>query len=90
MRVKLLGIKETSGTFEGKPFHSVKLHIAEPFTAENSYGEETSVQSLKYDRLPFIFGKPIEVREIADFIGTTIDVSYNKNGGIDKVDLEAL
>lgn len=88
MRVKLLGMRETQGIFQDKPFHSLKLHISEPFTASDSYGEETSVHSIKFDRIPYIFGRPIEVKEIAMCVGLEIDISFDKNGTINKIDLE--
>lgn len=88
MKVKLLGFRETQGTFEGKPFHSVKLHICEPFTADNAYGSETSVQSIKYDRMPYIFGRPVELSELSTFVNSEIDVQYDKNGSLCKITLE--
>lgn len=90
MKVKLLGVRETQGTFEGKSFHSVKLHIAEPFTVDNSWGSETSVQSVKYDLIPFIFGKPVEVRDIGGLVGCDIDVQFDKNGTVFKIDIDTV
>ena len=81
-KARLLGIRETSGTFEGKPFHSIKFHISEPFNQENSWGQETSVQSVKYDRLPYILGRPMGLTELITFVGTEIDITYDKNGKV--------
>lgn len=84
-RAKLLGFKESSGTFEGKPYHSVKLHISEPFIGDNCFGSETSVQSLKYDNLPYIFGRPVPVSELVTYINSEIDISYDKNGKVTSI-----
>lgn len=81
-KVKFLGFRETQGTFEGKPFHSIKFHICEPFTSENAYGNETSIQSVKYDRLPFVLGRPMEISELATYVNSEADFQYDKNGTV--------
>ena len=89
-RARLLGVRETQGTFEGKPFHSVKLHIAEPFYADNSYGEETSIQSVKYERLPYVLrsnvpGLLIDFSGLVEHIGEYAEFQYDKNGSLTQV-----
>lgn len=84
-KVKFLGFKETQGTFEGRPFHSVKLHISEPFNSENAYGQETSIQSIKFERMPFIFGRPMEISELATYVGGEADFQYDKNGTVTQI-----
>ncbi len=83
-KVMLLGVREMQGDFQGRPFHTVALHIAEPFTKENSFGSEVSVQKVKYERLPFILSRPVDsVKDFADrFIGSNMDFSYDKDGKI--------
>ena len=81
-KAKLLGIRETQGEFQGKPFHSMKFHIAEPFSADKSWGQETSIQSVRYDRLPFILGRPMGFQELSTFVNTDIDITYDKNGSV--------
>lgn len=80
----LLGVREMQGKFEGRDYHTIALHIAEDFEKENSYGKEVSVQKVKYERLPFILSSPVEsVKDFAQkYIGSTIDISYNKDGGV--------
>lgn len=80
----LLGVREMQGEFQGKPYHSVALHIAEAFTKENSFGREVSIQKVKYERLPFILSSPVEsVKDFADkFIGSQLDIAYDKDGKI--------
>lgn len=81
-KVKFEGFKESQGTFEGKPYHSIKFHISEPFTSENAYGRETSIQSVKFDRLPFILGRPMELSELATYVGSQADFQFGKNGSV--------
>lgn len=88
-KVKFLGFKETQGTFEGKPYHSIKLHISEPFTSENAYGSETSVQSVKYDRMAFVFGRPMELSELATYVNSEADFQYDKNGAVVSIRFDA-
>lgn len=80
----LLGVREMQGKFEGRDYHTVALHIAEDFNKDNSYGKEVSIQKVKYERLPFILSSPVEsVKDFADrFIGSQLDISYDKDGKI--------
>lgn len=84
-KVKFEGFKESQGTFEGKSYHSIKFHISEPFTSENAYGRETSIQSVKFDRLSFILGRPIELSELATYVGADADFQYDKNGSVTSI-----
>lgn len=88
-KAMLLGVRELSGEFQGKSYHSVALHISENFDKEDSYGREVSVQKVKFERLPFILSRPVEsVKDFADkYIGSQIDISYNKDGGVTYITL---
>lgn len=83
-KAMLLGVREMQGKFEGRDYHTVALHIAEDFNKDNSYGSEVSIQKVKYERLPFILSSPVEsVKDFADrFIGSQLDISYDKDGKI--------
>lgn len=81
-KVKFEGFKESQGTFEGKAYHSIKFHISEPFTSEKAYGRETSIQSVKFDRLSFILGRPMELSELATYVGSQADFQFDKNGSV--------
>lgn len=81
-KVLLLGVREMQGDFQGKPYHTIALHIAKPFDKEKSYGKETVVKKVKYERLPFVLSSPVEsVRDFANkYIGSDLDISYDENG----------
>ena len=90
-KVKVVGIAETQGNFEGRPFHSVKFHISEPFNpngnTENKkcYGMETSIQSVKFDNLPFVLDRPMRMDELVTYIGSEAEFLYDKNGVVSKI-----
>ena len=88
MQVRIEGIRETQGNFEGKPFHSVKFHISEPFFEDNAVGREVSVQSVKYERLPFVFNRPIELSEVMSLVGQTANFEYNKNKQLVRIKID--
>ena len=88
-KVKVMGIAEKQGMFEGKPYHSVKFHIAEPFNAKDCYGMETSVQSVKFDNLPFILEHPMRMDELVTYINSNAEFFYDKNGTVVKIVFEA-
>ena len=88
-KVKVLGITEKQGTFEGKPYHSIKFHIAEPFNAKDCYGTETSIQSVKYDNLPFVLERPMRMEELVTYINSEAEFYYDKNGTVTKIAFEA-
>ena len=87
-RARLLGISHKQGDFQGKPFNSIKMHISETFANNGNgkdFGEEVSVQSVKVENIPAVFGQPLSVAEIAQYIGTEIDVYYDKYGHFSQV-----
>lgn len=92
-KAMLLGVRDMKGEFQGNPYHTIALHISEKFgedkTTANvkSYGNEVSVQKVKYERLPFILSSPIEgVKDFAErFIGSQIDISYDKDGKVTSI-----
>ena len=84
----LLGVSHKQGEFQGKPFNSIKMHISEPFANNGNgkdFGEEVSVQSVKVENIPVVFGQPLTVAEIAQYIGMEIDVYYDKYGHFSQV-----
>lgn len=88
-KVLLLGVRELQGTFEGRDYHTVALHVAKPFDKDKSYGKETLIKKVKYERLPFVLSSPVEsVKDFADkYIGSNIDISYDENGQPERITL---
>lgn len=82
MLAKLMGLIEKQGVFEGKPFHSIKLHLIAPAIEEGFFGWrvlDPKYTSIKYDRLSFIFGKPMDMQELVTYVGDEVDIHYDDN-----------
>lgn len=82
MRAKLVGLVEKQGVFQEKPFHSIKLHLIAPTVEEGFFGWrvlDPKFTSIKYDRLSFIFGKPIDMQELVTYVGDEVDIQYDDN-----------
>lgn len=82
MRAKLIGLVEKQGVFEGKPYHSIKLHCIAPSDEKDFTGWrvlDLKTTSIKYDRLPFIVGRLMELSELITYVGSEIDIQFNDN-----------
>lgn len=82
MRAKLIGLVEKQGVFEGKPFHSIKLHCIAPSEDKDFVGWrvlDVKTTSVKYDRLPFVVGRLMELSELITYVGSEIDIQFNDN-----------
>ncbi len=84
MKARLEGIVETQGEFQGKAFHSVKLHCTAPIERTsamvNSAGRQVlDVISIKYEDLPFVAPRPMRIEELATYVGADIDLDFTQN-----------
>ncbi|MBD5144983.1 MAG: hypothetical protein HDT21_03590 [Ruminococcus sp.] len=82
MRAKLVGLVEKQGVFEGKPYHSIKLHCIAPSDDKDFHGWrvlDPKNTSIKYDRLPFVVGRLMELSELITYVGSEIDIQFNDN-----------
>ena len=55
--MQVLGVREMTGEYEGKPYHKVAFHVGTPFDDDNSNGYNTEVVKVKYDDLTKSFNK---------------------------------
>lgn len=91
MRAKLVGLVEKQGVFEGKPYHSIKLHCIAPSDDKDFTGWrvlDPKTTSIKYDRLPYIVGRLMELSELVTYVGSEIDIQYNDNKQITGISFE--
>ncbi len=82
MKAKLVGIRETQGVFEGKPFHSIKLHCTAPCIDDGFVGVQVidpKVTSISFDKLPFIIGRPITFNELSTYVNSNINIDFDQN-----------
>lgn len=92
MKAKLMGFKENSGVFQGNPFHSIALHIIAPGDDKDFIGWrvlDPQYTKIKYDRLPFIVGRPMELSELATYAGSEIDVQFDDKKRISAIHFTA-
>lgn len=92
MKAKLMGLVEKEGVFEGKPYHSIKLHCIAPGDDKGFVGWrvlDIKTTSIKFDRLPFIVGRPMEVSELATYVGSEIDIQFDDQKRISGITFEA-
>lgn len=88
MRAKLMGFVEKQGIFEGKPFHSIKASFITPEVEQGFYGSrvlDPKVTSIKYERLPFILGRPMELSELATYCGADCEIGFDDNKKISSI-----
>lgn len=52
MRAKLIGLVEKQGVFEGKPFHSIKLHCIAPSEDKDFVGWRVLDVKTREERQP--------------------------------------
>ena len=86
-RARLLGVQHKQGEFQGRPFNCLKLHVAEKFAigSGNDFGEEVTVQKVKVDNVPAIFGQALSLGELVQYIGSEMEVYYDKYGHFSQV-----
>lgn len=88
MRAKFMGFIEKSGVFEGKPYHSIKASFVTPDVEPGFYGQrvlDPKITSIKYDRLPFIVGRPMEISELATYCGSDCEIQFNDSKQISSI-----
>ena len=82
MLAQLVGCVEKQGVFEGKPYHSIKLHLIASPVEEGFFGKrvlDPKYTSIKFERLSFVVGRPMEYRELVEHVGEDIDIQYDDN-----------
>lgn len=78
--MQVLGVREMTGEYEGKPYHKVAFHVGTPFDDDNSNGYNTEVVKVKYDDLTKSFNKQLTTAEIKEFFNKYIEFHYDKFG----------
>lgn len=76
--MKIIGIEETSGEFDNRPYHNVNFHCAEEFNNEKSKGLRVSTTKVKYNVLTESFDKELTTAEILSLVGQDVDFYYDK------------
>lgn len=82
MKVTLVGISESQGVFEGRPYHKIKLHCTAPCMDDNFVGLQVldpKITSVSFEKLPFIVGRPITFNELCQFVDSDINIDFDQN-----------
>lgn len=78
--MQIIGVREITGEYEGKPYHKVAFHCATEFEDENSNGYETEIVKVKYDDLVKSFNKNLTNTEIKNLVNNYVEFHYDKFG----------
>jgi len=78
MAMKIIGVTDLSGNYQGNDYHNIVVHCTEPFNNEKSTGLRTESFKIKYSIITEIFGKPLTSKELAAFVGQEANFYYDK------------
>jgi len=81
--MKVVGIKQAAGKYEGQDYHNVNLHCT--FEDENALGLVTEVVKCKFAKIKEIFGMEMKAEDWQGLIGSDILVNYSKYGAVNGV-----
>lgn len=94
--MKVIGIVNSQGDYEGRHYHNLVFHVSYENENENKdvVGVLTDTVKLRYADLNNLFGigladpadvEKLTAKEFDDWLGCEIDVSYNKFGAVQGV-----
>ncbi len=75
--MKIYGVKEAKGTYEGTAYHNVNLHCLDD--DENANGKVCCVVKIKHAKLADVFGdNSMNLAKLVTLIGKDISVYYDQ------------
>lgn len=94
--MKVIGIVNSMGDFEGRKYHNLVFHVSYENTNENKdvCGVLTDKVKLRYADLDVLFGigladpadvEKLKANDFSDWLGCEIDVLYNKYGAVQTI-----
>lgn len=81
---EILGVSEKSGVYEGRDYHNLYLHTAEPFgSPEYGYGQRVEFHKVKFSNASSL----VEASKgtLSNLIGRYVELNYNKYGNLTNV-----
>ena len=78
MSMKVIGVTDSSGNYQGNDYHNIIFHCTEPFDNDKSTGLRTESFKVKYTIIAEIIGKPLTSKEFAAFVGQEVNFYYDK------------
>jgi len=76
--MKIIGIEEKIGEYQGSSYHNLYFYCTEALKSEKSAGSEVSSVKVKYDTLIVSLGKAHTIAEIFGFVGKDVEFYYNE------------
>ena len=94
--MKVVGIVNSQGDFNGKPYHNLVFHVTAPNDNANRdvCGLLTDTVKVRYSDLNMVLGlglaDPSDVEKLGaemfdDYLGAELEVSYNKYGAVNAI-----
>ena len=87
MSMKIVGVTNSSGNYQGNDYDNIILHCTEPFNNEKSTGLRTESFKIKHSIMAEIFGKSLTSKELAAFVGQEANFFYDKFNHVNLVQL---
>lgn len=76
--MKIIGVRDSSGKYEGTDYHNVILFCTEPFQNDKGAGLQAKSFKVKNDILTRIFGRQLTTKEIYGLIGQDANFYYDE------------
>lgn len=83
--MKVIGIGEKIGTYEGTEYHNVMIHCTKE--DDSCMGVVTEVVKIKFNNVHEIFGNPMSSADWQALLGKNIVVNYNRYGTVQNVSI---
>lgn len=87
--MKIIGIEESKGSFEGKDYHNVIFHCTKPIEAQKGMGFQAKSIKVKSKVLIENFGKQLTLKEITSFVGQEANFYYDEFKNVSYVAIES-
>lgn len=84
--MNVIGVSNSEGTFEGRPYHNVIFHCSEPFDSEKGAGQMVKTYKVKHQILAEILGKPPTAKDLESLIGKKITCFYDEWKNVARVE----
>lgn len=76
--MKVVGIQEKSGNYQGSDYHNYLLHCLKD--DDNALGQVSEIIKIKFANVKEVFGKPMSLDDFNGLIGQEIRCYYNRFG----------
>lgn len=84
MSIKVVGVSERKGNYQGVDYHNVYLHTTRE--ADNGgIGLIAEQMKIKFANVQNVFGKPMSVADWQNLLGHEVSCAYNRFGNIESV-----